>query len=232
MGSKEQAAGSLTPPVFTVLIGPPGAGKGTQAAKLEKSLGFKQVSTGDLFRENLKIETALGLKAKGYMDRGELVPDDVTIAMVKERISRPDCEQGVIFDGFPRTLQQAKALDEMLASQGQQIRVVPVLTLPDQELMDRLTGRRVCRNCGATYHVRYNPSKKEGVCDLCGGELYQRSDDSPETVRNRLYVYYKQTSPLIGYYFAHGLTIEIDGAQPIEDVNQALMKAIVKRLPA
>jgi adenylate kinase len=217
---------SSTHPVYLIFIGPPGAGKGTQAAMLEKELGLKQVSSGDLFRENLKNQTELGLLAKSYMDRGELVPDEVTIRMVQDRMQRPDCARGAILDGFPRTLQQASALDAMLASQGSKIDLAPVLTVNDDDLIARLTGRRVCRNCGATYHVMFNPPKVEGVCDACGGELYQRSDDSLETVRNRLYVYYKQTSPLIGYYFAHGLTAFIDGSQAIEVVKQALLDTI------
>lgn len=213
-------------PVYLIFIGPPGAGKGTQAATLEKELGLKQVSSGDLFRENLKNQTELGLLAKSYMDRGELVPDEVTIRMVQDRMTRPDCARGAILDGFPRTLEQASALDAMLARQGSRINLTPVLTVPDDELMARLTGRRVCRACGATYHVLFNPPKTTGICDACGGELYQRSDDSAETVYNRLYVYYKQTSPLIGYYFAQGLTRFIDGSQPIEAVRQALLNAI------
>lgn len=217
---------SSTHPIYLIFIGPPGAGKGTQAAMLEKELGLKQVSSGDLFRENLKNQTELGVLAKSYMDRGELVPDEVTIRMVQDRMQRSDCARGAILDGFPRTLQQASALDAMLASQGSRIDLTPVLTVNDDELIARLTGRRVCRNCGATYHVQFNPPKAEGVCDACGGELYQRSDDSLETVRNRLYVYYKQTSPLIGYYFAHGLTAFIDGSQAIEVVRQALLDVI------
>ncbi|MFZ2489218.1 MAG: adenylate kinase [Anaerolineae bacterium] len=215
-----------THPVYVIFIGPPGAGKGTQAAMLEKELGLKQVSSGDLFRENLKNQTELGLLAKSYMDRGELVPDDVTIRMVQDRMQRPDTAKGVILDGFPRTLEQASALDAMLASQGSRISLTPVLTVPDDDLIARLTGRRVCRNCGATYHILFNPSKVENVCDACGGELYQRSDDSLETVRNRLYVYYKQTSPLIGYYYAQGLVKTIDGSQDINVVKQALLDAI------
>ena len=215
-----------TYPAYLIFIGPPGAGKGTQAAMLEKELGLKQVSSGDLFRENLKNQTELGLLAKSYIDRGELVPDGVTISMVQDRMQRPDCAQGVILDGFPRTLEQAKALDAMLAGQGSQIALAPVLTVDDDALIARLTGRRVCRSCGATYHVIFNPPRVESVCDACGGELYQRSDDSLETVRNRLYVYYKQTSPLIGYYYAKDLTTFIDGSQAIEVVRQALLDAI------
>lgn len=216
-------------PIYLILVGPPGAGKGTQAAMLEQALGLKQVSSGDLFRENLKNQTELGLLAKSYMDRGELVPDGVTISMVQDRIARPDCAKGVILDGFPRTLEQAKALDDMLAAQGSRISLVPMLIVPDEELLERLTGRRVCRQCAATYHVLFNPPKVEGVCDVCGGELYQRSDDSLETVRNRLFVYYKQTSPLVGYYFAKGLLVKIDGMRAIDAVQQDLLGAIQQR---
>jgi adenylate kinase len=171
------------------------------------------------------------LLAKSYMDRGELVPDEVTIRMVQDRMQRPDCQRGVILDGFPRTLEQASALDAMLASQGSKIDLAPVLTVPDEDLIARLTGRRVCRNCGATYHVVFNPPQAADVCDACGGELYQRSDDSLDTVRNRLYVYYKQTSPLIGYYYARSLTSFIDGSQAIDAVRQALMDAVQAVLP-
>lgn len=213
-------------PVHLVLVGPPGAGKGTQAAMLETKLGLKQISSGDLFRENLKNQTELGKLARTYMDRGELVPDEVTIAMVQERIQRPDCARGVIFDGFPRTLEQARALDQMLAAQDSAISLTPVLMASDETIMERMTGRRICRNCGAVYHVTNNPPKMAEVCDVCGGELYQRTDDSPETVRNRLFVYYKQTSPLIGYYFARNLTVRLDADQPIDAVQQALLDAI------
>ena len=215
-----------THPVYLLFIGPPGAGKGTQAAMLEKELGLKQVSSGDLFRENLKNQTELGKLAKSYMDRGELVPDEVTIRMVQDRLQRPDCATGVILDGFPRTLEQASALDVMLAGQGSKISLVPVLTVQDDELVARLTGRRVCRACGTTYHVQFNPSTEEGVCDACGGELYQRSDDSLDTVRNRLYVYYKQTSPLIGYYYAQKLVRFLDGSLGIDEVQQMLLDVI------
>lgn len=215
-----------TNPIHLVFVGPPGAGKGTQAAMLETAVGLKQISSGDLFRENLKNQTELGRLARTFMDRGELVPDDVTIAMVKDRIQRPDCARGVIFDGFPRTLQQARALDQMLAAQDSAISLAPVLVASDEVVIERLTGRRICRNCGAIYHVVFNPPAVEGVCDLCGGELYQRSDDAPETVHNRLYVYYKQTSPLIGYYFAQGLLAQVNADQPIETVQQALLDAI------
>lgn len=213
--------------VFVVMLGPPGAGKGTQAKLLAKDLSLPHVSSGDLFRDHLGRKTELGLLAKGYMDRGDLVPDDVTVGMVVERISRPDCQQGVILDGFPRTLSQAAALDGALAERGQGVRVVPLVQVADEEVVNRLTARRVCRSCGAVYNLVFNPPSAEGVCDACGGELYQRDDDNVETVRNRLYTYYKETSPLIGYYFAKGLLVEVNGEQGIEAV-QADLRAVLE----
>jgi adenylate kinase len=216
--------------IFIVLLGVPGAGKGTQARLLEEALKLPQVSTGDIFRDYLKNQTKLGSLAKSYMDRGALVPDEVTIQMVEERLQRPDCTHGAILDGFPRNLVQAKALDALTAGDGG-VGLAPLLTLDDEEVMQRITGRRSCRTCGAVYHLEFNPPKVAGQCDLDGGELYQRDDDKPETVRHRLYVYYKQTSPLIGYYFAKELLIELDGAQPIDVVNQHLMKSIAQINP-
>lgn len=207
---------------YIVLLGAPGAGKGTQARQLEEKLGLPQVSTGDLFRYNLKNETELGLLAKSYMDKGDLVPDEVTIRMVEDRLTQEDTTAGAIMDGFPRNLNQAAAFDEMVAPYGG-VSLTPMIDLDDEEVIRRITGRRVCRSCGATYHIDYKPPKEEGVCDMDGGELYQRDDDMPDTVRNRLYVYYKQTSPLIGYYFAKSLLAEVDGAQSIEEVQDALM---------
>ncbi len=212
---------------FLVLLGVPGAGKGTQAKLLEEALRLPQISTGDIFRYNLKNQTELGLLAKSYMDRGDLVPDEVTIRMVQDRLERPDAANGAILDGFPRNLIQAQAFGEMTASDGG-VRLAPLINLSDEEAMRRITGRRVCRTCGAVYHIDFNPPKKEGVCDVDGGELYQRDDDKPDTVRNRLYVYYKQTSPLIGYYFAKGVLAELDGAQPI-DVVQAQLKQLLEQ---
>jgi len=217
-----QAAG----PLYIVLIGPPGAGKGTQARLLAEALGIPHVASGDLFREHLKNETELGLLAKRYVDQGELVPDEVTIRMVMERLGQPDCAAGAILDGFPRTLQQARALDEALEAKGQRIKVVPLLVVDDDEVIERLAGRRICRHCQAVYHIKYNPPAQPGVCDRCGGELYQRSDDTVETVRNRLFVYYKQTAPLVGYYFAHHLLVEVDGQQSIEAVQADLLAAV------
>lgn len=209
-----------------VLLGPPGAGKGTQAKLLVGKLDVPHVSSGDLFRDHLSRETELGLLAKTYMDRGDLVPDDVTVGMVMERIGRPDCEDGVILDGFPRTLTQAKALDEALEERGERVTIVPLIEVSDEEVMRRLTARRVCEDCGGVYNLVFKPPEEEGVCDICGGTLYQREDDNPETVRNRLYTYYKETSPLIGYYFAQDLLCEIDGEQSLEGVQEDLLAAV------
>ncbi len=209
--------------IFMVFLGAPGSGKGTQARMLCDKLGIPQISTGDLFRYNLKNGTKLGLLAKTYIDRGELVPDEVTVSMVEDRLTNPDCSGGAVFDGFPRNLAQTVALEKMLAADGG-VSLVPILEVDDDVVMRRITGRRVCRACGAVYHVDYSPPKHEGICDLDGGELYLRDDDHPETVKNRLFVYYKQTSPLIGYYFAKGLLAEIDGMQAPEQVQTALVE--------
>lgn len=215
--------------MFLILLGVPGAGKGTQARLLETELGIPQISTGDLFRYNLKNQTELGLLANSYMERGALVPDEVTIMMVQDRLTREDCANGAIFDGFPRNLNQAVALEKMLAADGG-VRRTLLFNLDDDEAMRRITGRRTCKVCGTVYHIDYNPPKVEGVCDKDGGELIQRDDDKPETVKTRLYVYYKQTSPLVGYYFAKELLTEVDGTQPIEDV-QAELLALLKSEP-
>jgi adenylate kinase len=212
---------------FIVMLGPPGAGKGTQAKLLAEKLDVPHVSSGDLFRDHLGRKTELGLLAKGYMDRGDLVPDDVTVGMVVERIGRHDCRDGVVLDGFPRTLSQAAALDGALSERGQAVTVVPLVQVEDEEIVRRLTARRVCRSCSAVYNLVFNPPSAEGVCDACGGALYQRDDDDTETVCNRLYTYYKETSPLIGYYFAKGLLAVVDGEQAIEAV-QASLQAVVE----
>lgn len=214
-------------PKFIILLGPPASGKGTQAARLREALDLPHVASGDLFRENLKNETALGLKAKAYMDRGELVPDDITIGMVMERLSRPDCAGGALLDGFPRTIAQAEALGRELAAQEHKISQVPNVVVPDDVLVERVSGRRLCRQCGESYHVHFNPAKQPGVCDACGGELYQRDDDNPETVRNRLKVYWDQTSPLIDYYRQQGVLVEVDGDQSIDAVAADLRAAVV-----
>jgi adenylate kinase len=209
-----------------VLLGPPGVGKGTQADQLEKALGVPHVASGDLFRENLKQDTPLGREAREYMDRGELVPDDITIAMVRERLQASDCGQGVILDGFPRTVPQAEGLEDVLSELGWKLDGVFNITAPEEELVSRLSGRRICRNCQTPYHVRFNPPTHPGVCDVCGGELYQREDDKPETVRKRLQVYHEQTAPLIDYYRKAGLLHVIDGDQAIDAVTRDLMQAI------
>ena len=211
---------------FMVLLGAPGAGKGTQAKLLQEATGLPQISTGDIFRFNLKHETELGKLAKSYMDKGALVPDEVTLRMVEDRLQQPDVANGAIMDGFPRNLVQATAFDAMVAPYGG-IAIVPMIGVDDEEVIRRITGRRSCRTCGAIYHVVYNPSRVDGVCDKDGGELYQRADDQEETVRNRLFVYYKQTAPLIGYYYAKGLLAEVDGMRPIAEVAAAL-KALGK----
>jgi len=215
-----------TQPLFIVMMGAPGAGKGTQSRMLSETLGVPQISSGDIFRENLKNATPLGLLAKQYMDSGALVPDDVTINMVMERLSRPDCAAGAVLDGFPRTLAQAAALDKALADNALQVRLAPLLEVSDDAVISRMAGRRVCRTCQAMYHVEFNPPKAEGVCDKCGGELYRRADDEPETVKNRLFVYYKQTAPLVGYYFAHGVLVSLNGDRPIEEVQADLLVGI------
>ncbi|MEE8391088.1 MAG: nucleoside monophosphate kinase, partial [Anaerolineae bacterium] len=190
-------------------------------------LGTPHVSSGDLFRDHLSRKTELGLLAKEYMDRGDLVPDDVTVGMVIERLGRSDCQRGALLDGFPRTLSQAAALGDALDERGQRVGVAPLIQVGDEKVVRRLTARRSCRDCGAVYNLIFNPPSTEDVCDVCGGELYQRDDDNSETVRNRMYTYYKETSPLIGYYFAKGLLVEVNGEQGIDDV-QADLRAVVE----
>ncbi|MGW7043121.1 adenylate kinase [Streptomyces avermitilis] len=210
-----------------VLVGPPGAGKGTQAAFLAKNLGIPHISTGDLFRANISQQTELGKLAKSYMDEGNLVPDEVTIAMAKDRMEQPDAVNGFLLDGFPRNVKQAEALDEMLKSEGMKLDAVLDLEVPEDEVVKRIAGRRICRNDSAhVFHVSYKPAKKEGVCDVCGGELYQRDDDSEETVRRRLEVYHTQTEPIIDYYRAQGLVVTISALGPVEEVTQRAMGAL------
>ncbi|MDX9831695.1 MAG: adenylate kinase [Anaerolineae bacterium] len=211
---------------FVVLLGGPGAGKGTQAERLSQNLGIPQVSTGDLFREHLKKGTKLGLLARGYMDRGELVPDQVTVDMVRDRLSRPDAARGAILDGFPRTIAQAEALNGLLAELDSQLSVVPYIQVPEDVLLERLAGRWTCKKCGAMYHQLFNPPQEAGVCDRCGGELYQRPDDTPETQKHRIEVYFEQTAPLIQYYREKGLLVEVDGRQGIEDIQADLLEII------
>jgi adenylate kinase len=212
--------------MYLVLLGPPGAGKGTQAERLQEELKLPHVASGDLFRENIGNETGLGLLAKRYIDRGQLVPDDVTIAMVRERLQQPDCADGVILDGFPRTLAQAEALDKMLAGTGRTLAGVLYINVSDEVLVRRLSGRWICGQCQTPYHTAFSPPAEEGVCDECGGKLYQRDDDRPKTVRARLRVYREQTAPLIDYYRQAGLLVEVDGFGDIETINAALLDAI------
>ncbi len=213
-------------PTFIVLLGPPGVGKGTQAKILAESTGLVHISSGDIFREHLKKESELGKLAKSYMDKGELVPDDVTIAMIRERLSRPDCKSGAILDGFPRTPVQAEALEKMLADFKGGVDLVAFITAAPDILIERLSDRWTCRATGHTYNAQSNPPAKAGVCDVDGSELYQREDDRPETVRRRIQVYLEQTTPLVEYYRAQDKLVEINGAQPIEQVTAALLTAI------
>ena len=209
-----------------LLMGPPGAGKGTQAANLVKKFSIPHISTGDMFRAAIKEGTELGKKAKACIDAGNLVPDEITIGIVKERLSQEDCKKGFILDGFPRTVDQADALKGILTELGLSLKSVLNITVPSADLVERAVGRRICRSCGATYHVKFSPSKQEGVCDACGGELYQRADDTEETMKNRLSVYKAQTKPLIDYYQAAGLYVEIDGRQAIDKVFDDVVAAL------
>lgn len=208
------------------MLGPPGAGKGTQAAKIVEKYKIPHISTGDIFRDNIKRGTELGKKAQEYMNRGELVPDDLVIEIATDRLLADDCKDGFLLDGFPRTVYQAEKLDEFLASRGGRIDHVIDIAVDKDELMSRLTGRRVCKACGASYHVVNIPPKKEGVCDVCGGELIQRADDNAETVANRIEVYEAQTMPLIAYYEKAGNISHIDGATGLDSVFADIVQAL------
>ncbi|MCC7117053.1 MAG: adenylate kinase [Anaerolineales bacterium] len=214
---------------FIVLLGPPGAGKGTQAKILAEKTKLAHVSSGDLFRENFKKQTELGRLAQSYMDKGELVPDDVTIKMIKDRLTQPDCQAGAILDGFPRTPAQADALEIMLADFNGQVDLVPYITASEETLVERIGGRWTCRAQGHIYHQTFSPPKQAGVCDLDGSELYQREDDKAETVRNRIRVYFEQTMPLVEYYRKAGKLIEIDGMQNVEKITERLLDALNKK---
>lgn len=209
-----------------VFMGPPGAGKGTQAEKIIETYQIPHISTGDMFRKAIKDQTELGMEAKRYMDQGALVPDHVTIGIVKDRLSESDCKSGFLLDGFPRTVDQAKALDEILTSLDSKIDYVINIDVDLNILKERLTGRRICRSCGATYHKIFNPSAVEGVCDKCGGELYQRKDDNEETVGNRLDVYVSQTKPLLDYYSLAGNLVNINGQQSIDLVFEEIQNVL------
>jgi adenylate kinase len=212
--------------MFLILLGPPGAGKGTQAALLVETWKLAHIATGDMFREAMRSGSEVGQQAKAYYDRGELVPDELTIRMLLERISQPDCARGCLLDGFPRNLDQAKALDAALSKRGQAVDHAAYIRVGEEELVQRLSGRWTCRGCGAVYHESYSPPKTAGRCDQCGGELYQRTDDQPETVRRRLGVYFRDTAPLVEYYREEGKLVEVDGGQSIEAVGRALKEAL------
>jgi len=206
--------------VRLILLGPPGAGKGTQAKFVSQKFGIPQISTGDILRENVKNNTELGKKAKEYMEKGELVPDDIMIKLVKNRVQEADCKNGYILDGFPRTIAQAEGLEKAL--ENEKIDGVIFVDVSDPIIVERLSLRRVCKNCGAIYHLKYTPPQKEGICDKCGGELYQRDDDKVETIKNRLKVYREQTEPLIEYYRKKGILFEINGENSVDNVNGAI----------
>ncbi|GEN46927.1 adenylate kinase [Alkalibacillus haloalkaliphilus] len=201
-----------------ILMGLPGAGKGTQAEKIVEKYNIPHISTGDMFRSAIKEGTPLGKEAKSYMDQGDLVPDEVTVGIVKERLSKPDCEKGFLLDGFPRTVAQAEALENLLSELNTKLDYVLHVQVPENKLVDRLTGRRICPECGATYHVEFNPPKEDGKCDVDGATLMQREDDQPETVKNRLKVNMEQTQPLLDYYGDKGYLVDVNGDQHIDDV--------------
>ncbi|MBS6395885.1 MAG: adenylate kinase [Clostridiales bacterium] len=209
-----------------IMLGAPGAGKGTQAKKIAAKYQIPHISTGDIFRANIKNGTELGKKAKTYMDQGLLVPDELVCDLVVDRVKQDDCKDGYILDGFPRTIPQAESLDAALAAIGESMDYAINVEVPDENIVSRMSGRRACVGCGATYHLVYAPTQKEGVCDTCGGELILREDDKPETVQKRLGVYHEQTQPLIDYYNGKGILREVDGTMEMEDVFQAVVKIL------
>ncbi len=211
-----------------IMLGAPGAGKGTQAARVAAELKIPHISTGDIFRANIKNGTELGKKAKAFMDAGKLVPDELTCDLVADRLAQADCAGGFILDGFPRTIPQAEALDKVVAELGTKIDYAVNIDVPDEAIIERMSGRRACLSCGATYHVVYNPPKTEGICDTCGQPLVLREDDKPETVQTRLSVYHEQTQPLIEYYGAKNALVSVDGTKPMDEVFADILKVIGK----
>lgn len=211
---------------FYILLGPPGAGKGTQAAIIAEKCGIPHISSGNIFRENLLNDTELGKQAKFYMEKGELVPDGITIGMVEDRLSKPDCKEGALLDGYPRTPKQAQALNEFLKTNGNKINAVPFINVPSNELIERLSGRWTCKAESHVYHLKYKPPKQVNICDLDGSALYQREDDKRETVEQRIKVYLEQTAPLIAFYRKDGLLFEVDGSLIIEQVTDKLMHIV------
>lgn len=209
-----------------IMLGAPGAGKGTQAKQIADKYSIPHISTGDIFRANIKNGTELGKKAKTYMDQGLLVPDELTVDLVIDRVGQDDCKDGYILDGFPRTIPQAECLDAALEKRGEKVDFAIDVEVPDENIVNRMSGRRACVGCGATYHIKYNPTKVDGVCDACGEKLVLRDDDKPETVQKRLGVYHDQTQPLIDYYTKSGVLKEVDGTVDMEDVFQAIVEIL------
>lgn len=211
-----------------IMLGAPGAGKGTQAKKIAAKYAIPHISTGDIFRANIKNNTELGQKAKTYMDKGELVPDELVVDLIMDRFKEADCANGYVLDGFPRTIPQAEALDKALSANGESVDYAINVEVPDENIINRMSGRRACVGCGATYHIQFNAPKVEGVCDTCGEKLILRDDDKPETVKNRLSVYHEQTQPLIDYYSKKGVLAEVDGTQAMDDVFNAIVNVLGK----
>ena len=209
-----------------IMLGAPGAGKGTQAKMIAEKYGLPHISTGDIFRANIKNGTELGKEAKEYMDKGLLVPDELTVRLLLDRVAQDDCKNGYVLDGFPRTIPQAEVLDEKLSDLGEKVDYAINVDVPDEHIVNRMSGRRACVGCGATYHMVYAPTKKEGVCDVCGAELILRDDDKPETVQKRLSVYHEQTQPLIDFYEKKGVLRSVDGTLPMEEVFTAITKIL------